>query len=320
MPNIEELKETKKKVFKKRHYRPYNLEGTSSECQFPKNHEDHVGNPQNTVIEIHPKKVKNWEYHDRPTSELGDIDALAEELLTMGQQIPCIARTIKKDPNFEYELVAGERRWRAALKANIPIKLLVRDLSDSESALVQVLENSNRSSLSDYAKGTSYIRLIKDGILSQSDLVNKLKISKQQVSRLLSFNKIIPRIREVLKDMSRISGGTAEQIKQLSAKSELHIQGVIHYSKQITEGKIGKNKLNILVEKFVNYSDKKTSNKKVCTSSGRHLYSWRNDNNSTTSIYFPNDISLLIKEGKINKKELSESIKKLIENMIVNIR
>ena len=83
---------------------------------------------------------------------------MAEEFLSIGQQIPCIVRKITDSVDFQYELIAGERRWRAAQKANVLLKVLIRNLSDNEAALVQISENSNRSALSDYAKGMSYCR------------------------------------------------------------------------------------------------------------------------------------------------------------------
>ena len=322
MPKIQDLQTSKKKIFKKREYRPYNPEGESLEQELVVNQDpiSIVSHHKDMVIEIDPYVIKNWEFHDRPENELGDIDALAEEFLSMGQQIPCIVRKLPNDSNFQYELIAGERRWRAAQKAHLPLKVLVRNLSDNEAALVQISENSNRSALSDYAKGMSYEKLIEKKILSQSDLVDKLKISKQQVSRLLSFSKIPLQIQEALKDMTKISSGTAEQIKQLSIKGDKYIEGILKYAQQIAEGTIGKNKLTTLVNKYVNQVESIPSSEKIYSHNGRHLYTWRNDNNSIPSIHFPRNISFLISSGKLDKEQISHSFKKLLEEMLMEIK
>jgi len=320
MPNIKELKASPKKTFKKREYRPYNPEGTELNQESQIHDLSSSPAPKDVVLEVDPKKIINWEFHDRPSNELGDIDSLAEEFLSIGQQIPCIVRKITDSVDFQYELIAGERRWRAAQKANILLKVLIRNLSDNEAALVQISENSNRSALSDYAKGMSYSKLIEKNILNQSDLVEKLKISKQQVSRFLSFNKLPIEIRNALGDMSKISAGTAEQMKQLSIKGDSYINAIIHYAAQITEGKIGKNKLVQLVEAKINQLTHKSISEKVYSLNGRHLYTWRNDNNSIPSIHFPRNIALLIAKGKLDKNIVSNSFKQLLEDMLMDIK
>ena len=322
MPNIEDLKSNKKKTFKKRDYRPYNLTGTSLDNTIVADDEITPPPEQNNdkVVSVDPNKIKNWEYHDRPESELGDIDSLAEEFKNMGQQIPCIVRTIPKNEKFQYELIAGERRWRAALKASIPLKVLIRNLTNNEAALVQISENSNRSELSDYAKGMSYAKLINNNILTQSDLVEKLKISKQQVSRLLSFSRIPTEITGALKDMSKISARTAEEIKQIAAKGDKYKEAIIKYASQIQEGNIGKTTLNTLVNKHVNNVINTPQSEKVYSYNGRHLYTWRNDNNAIPSIHFPRNVSTLILKGKLNKDKLTDSIKQLLEDLLMNVK
>jgi ParB family chromosome partitioning protein len=321
MPSIKELKPNKKKAFKKRDYRPYNPEGAALSKE-PLAHDvsSPFPTPKDVVLEIDPKKIRNWEFHDRPSNELGDIDSLAEEFLSIGQQIPCIVRNIYDSSDFQYELIAGERRWRAAQKANITLKVLIRNLSDNEAALVQISENSSRSALSDYAKGMSYSKLIEKNILNQSDLVEKLKISKQQISRFLSFNKLPIEVLNALEDMSKISAGTAEQIKQLSAKGDAYVSAIINYAPQIAGGKIGKTKLAHLVNSHVNHLNHKSTSKKVYSLNGRHLYTWRNDNNSIPSIHFPRNITLLIAKGKLDKNTLINSFKKILEDMLMDIK
>ena len=320
MPDIKKLQLNPKKLFKKRDYRPYNLEGINLNEQFKTNNIHCTQTLENVVLEVEPKKIRNWKFHDRPLNELGNISSLAKEFLSIGQQIPCVVREITGHSNFQYELIAGERRWRAAHKAGTQLKVLIRNLSDNEAALVQISENSNRSAISDYAKGLSYSKLIENNILSQSDLVEKLKISKQQISKYLSFNKIPATIRNALGDMSKISAGTAEQIKQLSIKGDDYINAIIHYAAQITEGKIGKNKLVQLVEAKINQFNNLLTSEKVYSINKHHLYTWKNDTFSVLSIHFPRNITSLIVKGQLDKNLISNSLKQLLENMLMNIK
>src|ERR1700677_436970 len=217
MPTFDKImQDREKKPFKKREYRSWNLDGTS--LTTPETSTD--------AQDINDENVINWCLSDRPSNELGDIDSLAADLLNVGQQQPCIVRINPKIAN-KYELIVGERRWRAAKKANIPLKAVVKILSDSEAALIQSAENDNRVDLSDYAKGISFSRLINSEVIKQSDLVEKLGKSKQYVSALLSFSKIPPEIIAAIGDMSKISARTAEEIKQLSSKGETYIKAII---------------------------------------------------------------------------------------------
>ena len=97
MPKLDEIKTLRdQKSFKKRDYRPWNLEGDSRNEE-----KDAISLPSPTlshnlsaeeVLELSPSEIKNWDYHDRPTSELGDIEALANEFKEIGQLQPCIVR------------------------------------------------------------------------------------------------------------------------------------------------------------------------------------------------------------------------------------
>ena len=204
----------------------------------------------NEIIDISPEKIIPWKYKDRPPNELGDIDLLAKKLLEIGQQQPCIVRPHKNKEAY-YELIAGERRWRASIKANINLKVVVKDLTDAEASLVQEEENSS-TPLSEYARGVSYSRLINDNILKHKDLVEKLGISKQKLSRLLSYLELPLDVRSAISDMSKVSSGTAEKIKQLCNKGEDYKNSIIELADKIRDGKIGHEKLDILVNKKIN--------------------------------------------------------------------
>jgi ParB/RepB/Spo0J family partition protein len=204
----------------------------------------------NEIVDISPEQIILWKYKDRPQNELGDIDLLARKLVEIGQQQPCIVRPYIGREGY-YELIAGERRWRASTKANIKLKVVIKNLTDTEASLVQEEENFS-SPLSEYARGVSYSRLINDNILKHKDLVEKLGISKQKLSRLLSYLEIPLEVRSAIADMSKVSSGTAEKIKQLCNRGDSYKNGIIELADKIREGKIGHEKLGLLVDKKIN--------------------------------------------------------------------
>ncbi|MBY0580927.1 MAG: ParB/RepB/Spo0J family partition protein [Rickettsiales bacterium] len=206
------------------------------------------------ILLVSPTNIINWQFHDRPQNELGNIEELAEEFKTIGQQQPCIVRPIKNQ-SADYEVIVGERRWLAAKKANVKLKVVVLSLSDNDAALIQIAENKNRKDLSDYAKGISFSKLIDAKIITQSELIEKLKISPQKISKLLSYTKIPTDVINKIADMSKVSATTAEKIKQLCSKGKEYIEAVKTLSNEIRHGKIGHIKLEEKVKNIIHHND-----------------------------------------------------------------
>ena len=252
-----------------------------------------------TVLEIDPKSIKNWDYHDRPDNELGDIESLSKEFLEIGQQQPCLVRPYENHP-YKFELIVGERRWRAASKAGIKLKVLVKKLTDTEAALCQVAENSNRKDLSDYAKGISYANLIANKIIKQSDLIGKLGLNKYDVSRLLSFRDIPASLAEAIGDFTRVSARTASEIRSLCNKDPKNLDALLFLSNKISSG-IGANTLSREVKKYFDTQSPLNNwiAKKVFDKNDIHLFTWRKDGNGNASISIPKKLASKINYANI---------------------
>ncbi|MFT6836062.1 MAG: ParB family chromosome partitioning protein [Francisellaceae bacterium] len=273
------------------------------------------------ILSVDPHTIKNWEFHDRPESELGDIQSLADDFLKVGQQQPCVARPILSDTKFKYELIIGERRWRASICAKVNLDIIVKEnMSNIDAALSQAAENDNRLDLSDFAKGMSFSKLINDGVIRQKDLTEKLGRSKQYVSSLLSFSKIPNEIINSVQDWSKVSAKTAEKIKQLSNKGDQYISAIISLSESIRLKKIGYNNLERKISQKLDEKLKSFEiNKKVFTEDGRHIFTWRHDNNELPSMHFPKNINNLFSESKINLEQFSNNVKILFEDQLKEI-
>lgn len=266
------------------------------------------------ISEVDPKLIKNWEFNDRPEKELGDIQGLANDFKMIGQQQPCVVRPIQDD-GFRFELIIGERRWRAAILAELKLKCIIQEMGDHEAALAQATENILRKNLSDFAKGISYAKLIDRKILSREDLENKLGINKMQVSRLLSFWRIkneFTNIYESIENFSNVTARTASEICSLASKGQDNIEAIIKLSPLVKLGKLGSTSLRSEVDKIINNDLSDFSFEKVYSSDGRHIFSWRADGNKNISISFPRDITTLL-----DLKLLEINIRKDIENQFL---
>jgi len=308
-------------IIKKAEEKGYNTSSTS-EYTKPWTQNSILNNvsTENQVLKIDPYLIENWKYHDRNSANLGDIDSLAQEFIQVGQQQPCIVRPLKENPT-KYELIIGERRWHAAKKANLKLLVIIKDLDDSTAALAQAAENENRINLSDYEKGLSYTKLIADNIIQQKDLIEKLGKSKQYISALLSFSKIPSEILDAIEDISKFSAISAERVKQITARSELHKQALIAIGKYFKGKSPSAGYIEKEVEKYLsNRPELEKLNKKLLTKDGRHIATWRNDSNNLPALHFPKEIAELLKSDKIDPNELSNEIVHLIESHLKKLR
>jgi ParB family chromosome partitioning protein len=275
----------------------------------------------NKVHTINPNLIRRWERKDRPSNELGDIQALANDFINVGQQQPCIVRSIL-DSEYKYELIIGERRWRAAMLAKINLDVIVKNnFSDFDAALSQAAENDNRLDLSDYAKGMSFAKLIDDKIMRQKDLTERLGKSKQYISSLLSFSKIPKEIIDSVDDWSKVSSRTSKEIVSLSKKGDVYIKQICALSERIKSGKMGWNSLNkVVIANTLKKGSLVTENQKILSKDGRHIFTWRADNNSLPSIHFPKQINDLFSSNKINLEAFTNDIIMSLEQKLKDLQ
>jgi ParB family chromosome partitioning protein len=272
---------------------------------------------ENSILELNVADIIRWQYKDRPENENGDISDLAETFKAIGQQQPCIARPSQEHPN-KYELIVGERRWRAAEVAGLKLKVIVQNFDDKTAALIQAVENEKRKDISEFAKGMSYAEKIERGFLTQKDLINVLNISKQQVTRLLSYKQIPKALFDEISDFRNVSSKTAYELRRLSSKGEDHLNALIQMADKIREGKYGWNKIGKELDKALSQKIQTIpTNKRIVDESGRHLFTWRLDNNSNPSIHFPKDIIELINRNTAKFEELTKEFQNgIIKNLL----
>lgn len=128
----------------------------------------------------------------------GELDDLAQSIREHGIVQPIIVRPAPDHPNH-YELIAGERRWRAAQRANlIEIPVIVRDVDDRTALELAIIENVQRSDLNPVEEGLGYQQLIDEHDYTQADLAQVIGKSRSHVANTLRLLKLPPRVLEYL--------------------------------------------------------------------------------------------------------------------------
>lgn len=265
---------------------------------------DFYDNLTSEVLEVPTDDCILWEHKDRQKEDLGDLEALAKDIKSNGQVVPGIVRRTNDD---KFEIIVGERRWRACVLANVPFKAIVQELSDQDSAIVQAAENLNRKDLSDYSKSLNYNRLIKQKVFSQAELQKRLGISKAQMSNILSFAVIPKELLDLIQDLSALPSSVAASIRSAYKK------GYISELKRILP-KIKSNTGSKTFEAMLNHELNGTVtsgiSEKVFSRDKKHLFTVKTNGNRVTSISIPIDIA-----ENLDEPLFKEKFKELIENM-----
>lgn len=147
---------------------------------------------EDLVQEINLNEIQPNRHQPRRRFDEEKIKELSASIEENGVLQPIILR--RKSPQG-YEIVAGERRWRAAVKAGLrKIPAIVRELSDAEVMAIALIENLQREDLNSIEEALAYKRLMSEFGLTQEDLSKRLGKSRSFIAntvRLLNLEKEI---------------------------------------------------------------------------------------------------------------------------------
>lgn len=152
----------------------------------------------------------------RKTFEEKPLAELAESIGRYGVLQPVLVRPHPKKPG-RFELVAGERRWRASkLAGEVVIPALVRDISDIEALELQVIENLQREDVHPLEEAEGYERLLAQAgkIFSVDDIAARLGRSKAYVYGRLKLTALVPEAREAYR-AGKLTASTALMVARI---------------------------------------------------------------------------------------------------------
>ena len=173
--------------------------------------------PETVIVKNEPLLVKIDEIEPNRSQPRKNFDEdslkeLADSILTYGVIEPLIVQ--KKDDY--YEIIAGERRWRAARIAGIKeLPVVVRDYTDREVMEISLIENIQREDLNPIEEANAYRRLIEEYHLKQEELAERVSKSRTVIANSMRLLKLDDRVQDMLvSDM--ISTGHARTLLAIS--------------------------------------------------------------------------------------------------------
>src|SRR6516164_1478683 len=148
--------------------------------------------PRRVAIEL----IQPGGFQPRRRFAEAELDALAQSIREKGVLQPLLVRPLTGE-EADFELVAGERRWRAAQRVGLhEVPVIVRPMADSEALEIALVENLQREDLSPLEEAEAYSRLIDEFGRTQTSLAEALGKSRSHVAntvRLLSLPALVRR-------------------------------------------------------------------------------------------------------------------------------
>lgn len=145
--------------------------------------------------DIGVEQIVRSPYQPRLTFNEEALEELANSIQTMGLAKPILVRPLQ---NGAFELVGGERRWRATkLLGRTTISAIVRPMTDAV-AMVLALTDNEQEDLTDYERGRAYQNALEGGDTSQRALARQLGINVSSVSRCIAMMSLPDSVKAIL--------------------------------------------------------------------------------------------------------------------------
>lgn len=129
---------------------------------------------------------------NQPRKQVDDeaLEQLAESIREQGVLLPLVVRRLGGEDE-RYEIIAGERRWRAAGRAGLSrVPVLVKDVSPRDQLELALVENIQRQDLNPLEEAEAYLRLVQEYGLTQEDVAKRVGKDRSTVANALRINQL----------------------------------------------------------------------------------------------------------------------------------
>jgi len=175
----------------------------------------------NGVRKVPTSNLRPGRLQPRTHFNVEDIQSLAESIRRQGMLQPILARPVISDSKKELEIVAGERRWRAAQLAQLhEIPVVVLQISDTEAIQIALIENLQRENLRPLEEAGAYKHLHSDLGFSNAQIGDAVGKSRSYISNMLRLMELPESIQAMLDDR-RITTGHARALLGATSPEKL---------------------------------------------------------------------------------------------------
>lgn len=175
-------------------------------------------------IDVH--LLKRGEYQPRRFIKEQDLQELAASIEKHGVMQPIVIRPVE-DEKHPYEIIAGERRWRAAQLAGLTeVPAIVRDLSDQVAIALALIENIQRQDLNPIDQAMALQRFHDEFGLSHQEIADTVGKARTTISNLLRLLSLADQVKDFMQQ-GLLDMGHARAILTLKAKDQLKVAAMV---------------------------------------------------------------------------------------------
>ena len=161
--------------------------------------------------------LKRGQYQPRTRMDKGALEELSQSITARGVVQPIVVRPLS---DGDYEIIAGERRWRAAQLAGLDtVPVLVRDIPDEAALVIALIENIQREDLNPIEQGTGLKRLLDEFGLTHEQVAAGIGRSRSAVTNLLRLLTLSSKAKELLEN-GELEMGHARALLTLPSRKQ----------------------------------------------------------------------------------------------------
>ncbi|MCJ8323886.1 MAG: ParB/RepB/Spo0J family partition protein [Rhizobiales bacterium] len=211
-------------------------------------------NDSNDQKTLNVEQIGANRYNPRRYFNPDDLLDLTNSIIEKGVLQPILVRVVA-DREFVYEIVAGERRWRASIKAGKnTIPTIIVDLNDKEALEVAIIENVQRENLSAIEEAVGLGQLIEQFSYTQDDVAKVIGKSRSYVTNILRLLKLPNEIKQLV-ETGKISAGHARAL--------LGRKNAVDLAKRIVDEELSVRDIEEIVREQEGRSDKSLASREM---------------------------------------------------------
>ena len=171
-----------------------------------------------TPRELAVDHLQPGKYQPRTRMDQDALKELAESIKTQGVIQPILVRPVA---DGKYEIIAGERRWRAARMAGLQaVPVVIRNIPDNQALAVALIENIQRSDLNALEEARAYALLLEQFSYTQQQLADSIGKSRSHIANTLRLMNLPEAVRAEI-EQGRLTAGHARALVATDSPAEL---------------------------------------------------------------------------------------------------
>ncbi|HHU0079789.1 TPA: ParB/RepB/Spo0J family partition protein [Legionella pneumophila] len=176
--------------------------------------------PSESITHLAVELLNSGKYQPRKQFDESILDELANSIKVQGIIQPLIVRKIAEE---RYEIIAGERRWRAAKKAGLTyVPVIIRNIDDNVALAFSLIENIQRENLNPIEEALALNRFREEFEMTHEDIAQMIGRSRVSVTNTLRLLSLDSRVIEMLNE-GKIDMGHARSLLKLSSEQQYQV-------------------------------------------------------------------------------------------------